>query len=93
MEPEAGPLLRGRPVPLFRDAVSRRRNQELVAFEGRTIAHKEKVGGRLTSRLGVVRYLGARAGLKCFEAKMEDGSAIRFSAVEVRHRLMPAGTR
>ena len=93
MEPEAGPLLRGRPVPLFRDAVSRRRNQELVAFEGRTIANKEKVGGRLTSRLGVVRYLGARAGLKCFEAKMEDGTVIKFSAAEVRHRLMPAGTR
>jgi hypothetical protein len=72
--------------------MTRRRNQELV-FEGQTIAHKEKVGGRLTSRLWVVRYLGARAGLKCFRAKTENGSAICFSAVKVRHRLMPVGTQ
>ena len=64
-----------------------------MAFEGRTIAHKEKVGGRLVSRLGVVRHLRARAGLKCFEAKMQDGAAVRFSAVEVKRRLMPTGTR
>jgi len=79
-------------VPLFRDAVARRRTQELQAFEGRTIAHKEKRGGRLVSRLGKVKYLGEAHGLKCFEAKFDDGSRGRFSAAEIRNRLMPDGT-
>ena len=87
--PAPGQLLRGRPVPLFQDAVSRRRSQELAAFEGRTVAHKDKQGGQLRSRLGRVHYLGAGAGLKCFRVIFEDGSSMTMSGVEVRNRLMP----
>jgi len=42
--PQPGPLLRGKPVPLFQDATPRRRRQELRAFDGRTIAHKIRHG-------------------------------------------------
>eukprot|EP00983_Pelagomonas_calceolata_P024396 767679-Pelagomonas_calceolata.AAC.1 len=84
-----GQLLRGRPVPLFQDVASRRRSQELAAFEGRTEAHKERHGGQLRSRLGRVHYLGAGAGLKCFQVMFKNGSSMTMSGMEVRNRLMP----
>jgi len=62
------------------------------AFEGRTIAHKKKRGGLLVSRLGKVDNLYEAHGLKCYEAKFDDGSRGRFSAAEIRNRLMPDGT-
>jgi len=58
---EPGPLLRGRPVRIFRDAVARRRIQELQTFQGRTVAYKEQHGRRSTTKLGVVHYEGAHA--------------------------------
>eukprot|EP00983_Pelagomonas_calceolata_P066096 1148865-Pelagomonas_calceolata.AAC.2 len=87
--PVPGQLLRGRHVPSFQDVVSRRRSQKLAAFEGRTVAHKERHGGHLRSRLGKVHYLGAGAGLKCFRVIFEDGSSMNMSRVEVQNRLMP----
>jgi len=77
-------------VPLFRDAVARRRTQELQAFEGRTIAHKESVEADWF--LGWQgQIFGEAHGLKSFEAKFDDGSHGRFSAAEIRNRLMPDG--
>jgi len=77
---EPGPLLRGRPVRIFRDAVARRRIQELQAFQGRTGACKEQHGRRTITKLGVVHYEGARAGLKCFRVVFRDGSHFFLSA-------------
>eukprot|EP00983_Pelagomonas_calceolata_P033549 1050164-Pelagomonas_calceolata.AAC.1 len=65
------------------------RSQELAAFDGRTVAHKERHRGQLRSRLGRVHYLGVGAGLKCFRVMFEDGSSMTMSGVEVRNRLMP----
>eukprot|EP00983_Pelagomonas_calceolata_P015839 502103-Pelagomonas_calceolata.AAC.1 len=86
--PAPGQLLRGgfvlqiRVVPLFQDVVSCRRSQELAAFEVRTVAHKERHGGQLRSRLGRVHYSGAGAGLKCFQVMFEDGRSMTMSGVE-----------
>jgi len=88
--PQPGPLLRGKPVPLFQDATHRRRRQELRAFDGRTIAHKTRHGNSgEDSKLGRVAYIGDHAGLKCFKVVFTDGSTGEFSAVEIRNRLMP----
>ena len=86
---QEGPLLRGKPVPLFSDATHRRKKQELRAFHGRTIAHKMRVKGKETAQLGKVRYKGGHAGLKCFSVKFPCGITVDFSAVEIRNRLMP----
>eukprot|EP00983_Pelagomonas_calceolata_P004832 157964-Pelagomonas_calceolata.AAC.1 len=64
-QPEPGPILKGKRVPLFRDAASRRRQQELKAFEGCTIVHKERQGGQAMAKLGTVSCLGA--SMKIFE--------------------------
>ena len=73
--PQPGPLLRGKPVPLFQDATHRRRRQELRAFDGRTIAHKTRHGNSgEDSKLGRVAYIGDHAGLKCFKVVFTDGS-------------------
>ena len=88
--PQPGPLLRGKPVPLFQDATHRRRRQELRAFDGRTIAHKTRHGNSgEDSKLGRVAYIGDHAGLKCFKVVFTDGSTGEFSTVEIRNRLMP----
>lgn len=87
--PEVGQLLRGKPVPLFKDAKFRRTRQELRAFDGRTIAHRTRAGSKETAQLGVVRYMGDDAGNKCFRVLFRDGSTAEFSATEIRNRLMP----
>jgi len=88
--PQPGPLLRGKPVPMFQDATHRRRRQELRAFDGRTIAHKTRHGNSgEDSKLGRVAYIEDHAGLKCFKVVFTDGSTGKFSAVEIRNRLMP----
>jgi len=88
-QPTAGPVLRGKPVPLFRDATARRRMQELKALEGRTVAHKEKRGGRTKAKLGTVSYLGVGIRDRCFKINFDDGSHAQFTANEVRDKLMP----
>jgi len=64
--PQEGPLLRGKPVPLFSDATHRREKQELRTFHGRTIAHKMRVDDEVTSKGGVMPFLiasGRRGGM------------------------------
>jgi len=82
-------MLRGRPVPLFSDAVSRRKEQEHHAFEGRKVVVREKQGRQQTTKLGTMQYRGPGSGLKCFRIKYEQGQKVDWSATEVRRRLMP----
>ena len=89
--PVPGPMLRGRPVPIFQDADSRRREQEHRAFEGRKVVIKEKHGRQETSKLGTVKYKGPGSGLKCFRVTYGRGQRVDMSATEVRRRLMPTG--
>jgi hypothetical protein len=64
--------------------------QELRAFDGRTIAHKTRHGNSgEDSKLGRATYIGEHASLKCFKVVFTDGSTGEFSAVEIRHRLVP----
>jgi len=96
--PQPGPLLRGKPVPLFQDATHRRRRQELRAFDGRTIAHKTRHGNSgENSKLGTVAYIGDHAGLKCFQVVFTDGRTGEFSTVrgdqEPAHARMSNPTR
>jgi len=46
----------------------------------RTVAYKEQHGRRSTTKLGVVHYEGAHAGLKCFRVVFRDGSHVFLSA-------------
>jgi len=73
--PQPGPMLRGKPVPLFQDGTHRRLSQELRAFDGRTTVHKTRHGNSgEDSKLGRVAYIGDHAGLKCFKVGFTDGS-------------------
>lgn len=76
-------------MPFFSDATHRRRQQELKAFHGRTVAHKQRINGQEIAKLGKVIHKGNCADLKCFRVKFSDGSVEEMSAVQVRNRLMP----